>query len=54
LETGLPWVGEGPLGEDARRVRTGQAPQALAAIGNVVMTTARLAGFTNIAEALRT
>jgi predicted transposase YbfD/YdcC len=54
IENRLHWVRDGTLGEDACRVRTGQAPQALAAIGNVVITTARLAGFTNIAEALRT
>jgi len=55
IENRLHWVRDVTLGEDASRVRTGQAPQALAAIRNVVITTARLlAGVTNIAEALRT
>jgi predicted transposase YbfD/YdcC len=55
IENRLHWVRDVTLGEDACRVRTGQAPQALAAMRNVVITTARvLAGFTNIAEALRT
>jgi len=54
IENQLHWVRDVTLGEDASRVRRGQAPQALAAIRNVVITTARvLAGFTNIAEALR-
>jgi len=55
IENRVHWVRDVTLGEDASRVRSGHAPQALAAIRNVVITTARvLAGFTNIAEALRT
>jgi predicted transposase YbfD/YdcC len=42
------------LGEDACRVRTGSAPQALAAFRNLIIAVARRAGFSNIAEALRT
>ncbi len=42
------------LGEDACRVRTGTAPQVLAAIRNLLVVVARRAGFSNLAEALRT
>jgi len=41
------------LNEDASRVRSGNAPQVMAAIRNTLITAARRAGFTNIAEALR-
>ena len=41
------------LGEDACRVRTGHAPQALAALRNTVISLVRLAGKTNVAAALR-
>jgi predicted transposase YbfD/YdcC len=41
------------LGEDASRVRTGNAPHALAAIRNLVISLLRLAGIANIAKALR-
>lgn len=41
------------LGEEACRVRTGRAPQALAAVRNSVIGPVRLAGGTNVAAALR-
>ena len=37
IENGLHWVRDVTLGEDACRVRTGAAPQVLAAIRNVVV-----------------
>ncbi len=41
------------LGEDASRVRTGSAPQALAGLRNAALTLLRLGGVSNIAAALR-
>jgi predicted transposase YbfD/YdcC len=38
LENGRPWRRDVTLGEDACRVRTGQAPHVLAALNNVVLT----------------
>lgn len=37
IENGLHWVRDVTLGEDACRVRTGSAPQALAALRNAVV-----------------
>ena len=53
IETRLHHVRDVTLGEDACRVRTGAAPQALAAIRNTVLSVVRLAGGTNVAAALR-
>ena len=39
--------------EDASQVRTGAAPQVMAAVRNVVVSLLRQAGATNIAAALR-
>ncbi len=41
------------LGEDAGQVHMGQAPQALAALRNGLLTLLRSTGVTNIADALR-
>jgi hypothetical protein len=41
------------LGEDACQVRAGQAPQALAALRNALLSLLRAQGWTNIAAALR-
>ncbi|WP_231953839.1 hypothetical protein [Actinoplanes derwentensis] len=41
------------FGEDASQVRTGNAPRALAAIRNLVISLLRQAGIANIAKALR-
>jgi len=54
IENRLHYVRDVTLGEDACRVRSGHAPQALAAIRNTVLAVLRLAGYPNIAEALRT
>lgn len=53
IETRLHYVRDVTLGEDACRVRTGAAPQALAAVRNTVISLVRLAGGTNVAAALR-
>ena len=41
------------LGEDAGQQRTGNAPQALAALRNGVLSLLRSSGWTNIADAVR-
>lgn len=53
IENRLHYVRDVTLGEDASRVRTGAAPQVLAALRNAVLALLRAAGATNIAAALR-
>ena len=53
IENQLHYVRDVTLGEDASRIRTGAAPQAMAAIRNLVLTILRLAGATNLASGLR-
>lgn len=53
IENRLHWVRDVTLGEDACQVRSGAAPQVLAALRNTVIALVRGAGWTNIAEALR-
>lgn len=53
IENRLHYVRDVTLGEDASRVRSGAAPQVLAALRNVVLTLLRASGATNIAAALR-
>jgi predicted transposase YbfD/YdcC len=53
IENRLHWVRDVSLGEDACQVRSGSAPQVLAALRNTVIALARDAGWTNIAAALR-
>lgn len=53
IENRLHYVRDVTLGEDASQVRTGAAPQALAALRNVVVALLRHAGWTNIAAGLR-
>ena len=47
------YVRDVTLGEDAGQVRVGQAPQALAALRNGLLTLLRSTGVTNIADAIR-
>jgi Transposase DDE domain len=54
IENRLHYVRDVTLGEDASRMRTGNEPQALAAVRNAVLGTLRRAGHTNLAAALRT
>lgn len=53
IENRLHWVRDVTLGEDASQVRTGSAPQVLAALRNVVLSVLRRRGTKNIAAALR-
>ena len=53
IENQLHYVRDVTLGEDASRIRTGVAPQAMAAIRNLVITVLRVAGRTNLASGLR-
>lgn len=53
IENSVHRVRDTTFGEDASRVRTGNAPAVLAAIRNVVTTVLRLAGAVNIAAARR-
>ena len=53
IENRLHYVRDVTFGEDASRVRSGAAPEALAALRNVVLGLLRRAGHANIAAALR-
>jgi predicted transposase YbfD/YdcC len=53
IENRLHWVRDVTLGEDASQVRSGSAPQVMAALRNTVLGVLRGAGWTNIAAALR-
>jgi hypothetical protein len=53
IENRLHWVRDMSLGEDACRVRTGEAPQVLAAIRNAALRLMRSSGLTEIAANLR-
>ncbi len=53
IENRLHHVRDVTLGEDASQVRTGSAPQVMAALRNATIGLLRVAGATNIAAALR-
>ena len=53
IENRLHWVRDVVFGEDQSQVRTGSAPQLLAALRNLVIGMLRLNGVKNIAAALR-
>jgi hypothetical protein len=53
IENRLHWVRDMSLGEDACRVRTGEAPQILAAVRNAGLWLLRASRITNIASVLR-
>ena len=53
IENQLHYVRDVTFGEDASQVRTGAAPQVLAALRNAVLGLLRQAGCTNIAASLR-
>jgi predicted transposase YbfD/YdcC len=53
IENRLHWVRDVSLGEDACRVRTGEAPEILAALRNAALRLMRSSGLTEIAAALR-
>ena len=54
IENRLHWVRDVTFDEDRCQVRSGAAPQVLAALRNTVIGLLRCAGATNIAAALRT
>jgi predicted transposase YbfD/YdcC len=53
IENKVHYVRDVSMGEDAGQIRTGQAPQALAALRNGLLTLLRSTGVTQIADALR-
>jgi hypothetical protein len=53
IENRLHYVRDVTMGEDASQIRTGSAPQVMAALRNVVLAPLRTAGFQNMAGALR-
>lgn len=53
IENRVHYVRDVTLGEDAHQMHTGHAPQALAAIRNVLLNLLRAAGWRNMAAALR-
>ncbi len=54
IENRLHWVRDVTFDEDRCQIRTGAAPQVMAALRNLVIGLFRLAGLRNIAAALRT
>ena len=53
IENRLHYVRDATLGEDASQVRSGAAPQVMAALRNVVLGLLRSGGESNIAAAIR-
>lgn len=53
IENRLHYVRDVTFVEDASPIRAGHAPQVMAALRNAALTAARVARFSNIAEALR-
>ena len=53
IENRLHWVRDATFGEDASKIRTGAAPQALAAIRNACIALLRAENVAKIAETLR-
>ena len=53
IENRVHWVRDVTFDEDKSRIRTGAAPQVMATLRNLVISLLRLAGWTNIAHALR-
>ncbi|MGI8576440.1 MAG: ISAs1 family transposase [Nocardioidaceae bacterium] len=53
IKNRIHWVRDATFDEDASRIRTGNAPQAMATLRNTPISLLRLTGATNIAAALR-
>ena len=53
IENGLHWVRDVTFAEDLSQIRVGAGPQAMATLRNLAISLHRLAGATNIAQALR-
>jgi predicted transposase YbfD/YdcC len=54
IENRLHWIRDTAYREDHHRLRTGGAPRAMASLRNLAISALRHAGWTNIAQALRT
>lgn len=54
IENKLHWVRDVTFDEDRCQIRSGAAPQAVAACRNLVIALLRRTGVTNVAAALRT
>ena len=54
IENKVHWVRDMTFDEDRSQVRTGAAPQVMAACRNLVLALLRRSGTTNVAQALRT
>ena len=53
IENQTHWVRDVTFNEDRSQIRTGQAPQVMAALRNTVISLLRLNGYTNVAAGLR-
>ena len=53
IENSLHWVRDVTFNEDHSGVRRGGAPEVLASLNNIVISTLRLGGITNVAKARR-
>lgn len=53
IENKLHWVRDVTFDEDRSQIRTGAAPQVMATLRNLTISLLRLAGWTNIAHAIR-
>jgi hypothetical protein len=53
IENGLHWERDVVFDEDRSQIRTGHGPQAMAGLRNFAISCLRLAGWGNIAQALR-
>lgn len=53
VENKLHWVRDVTFGEDMSKIRTGGGPRMMASLRNIAISVLRLAGHTNIAQALR-
>ncbi|NDJ76893.1 MAG: ISAs1 family transposase [Chloroflexi bacterium] len=53
IENNLHWTRDVVMGEDASRVRSGSAPQTLAALRNAVISLVKRLGYTSVSEARR-
>ncbi len=53
IEKSLHWIRDVTFNEDHCQVRRGEAPQVLAILNNIVISTLRLAGVENVVKAWR-
>lgn len=53
IENRVHWVRDTTMGEDASKIRTGSAPQTLAAVRNMALNVLRTLGTPNVAATLR-